>query len=158
MLCAGIASGLTLGLLSLDTTKLEIKAMIGNEQDREAASALLPFVKRHHFLLATLLLFNSLSNESLPIFLGDLVPNWLAIILSVSLVLVFGEVWPVNFLYVEFISLHVSLGHYHVIPDNPFCALHGSSSTGYGIFTEGSVVVSHDGPVPHRISYKPNSR
>jgi hypothetical protein len=92
VLCAGMASGLTLGLMSLDSTKLEIKSIVGTEEEKEAAAALLPLVKRHHHLLVTLLLFNSLANESLPIFLGDLVPNWLAIILSVFLVLIFGEV------------------------------------------------------------------
>ena len=93
VLCAGLASGLTLGLLSLDSTKLEIKCLVGTEDEKNAASALLPIVKQHHLLLVTLLLFNSMANESLPVFLGDLVPNWLAVILSVFLVLIFGEVF-----------------------------------------------------------------
>ena len=32
--------------------------------------------------------------QALPIFLGNLVPDWLAVILSVSLVLFFGEILP----------------------------------------------------------------
>jgi metal transporter CNNM len=66
--------------------------MVGNEEERIAAASLIPIVKRHHQLLVTLLLFNSLANESLPIILRDLVPSWLAILLSVFLVLIFGEV------------------------------------------------------------------
>ncbi|CAN0185304.1 unnamed protein product, partial [Hapterophycus canaliculatus] len=32
--------------------------------------------------------------KALPIFLGNLVPSWLAVILSVTLVLFFGEIFP----------------------------------------------------------------
>lgn len=94
VVCAGLAAGLTVGLLSLDITKLEIKMMIGTEKEKEAVYSLLPIVKRHHLLLVTLLLFNSIANETLPIFLGALVPNYVAVILSVTLVLIFGEIIP----------------------------------------------------------------
>ncbi|CAN0511166.1 unnamed protein product, partial [Ectocarpus sp. 8 AP-2014] len=66
----------------------------GTPEEQQQASRILPLVSRHHFLLVTLLLFNSLANEALPIFLGNLVPSWLAVILSVSLVLFFGEIFP----------------------------------------------------------------
>ena len=94
VLSAGLAAGLTMGLLSLDNTKLEIKAMIGTDEDRAYASALLPLIKKHHLLLVTLMLSNSLANEALPIFLGSLVPNYLAILVSVVLVLICGEIVP----------------------------------------------------------------
>lgn len=94
VVCAGLAAGLTMGLVSLDVTKLEIKAMIGTPQEKLAAQSILPIVKRHHLLLVTLLLFNSIANESLPIFLGALVPNYIAIIISVTLILLFGEIIP----------------------------------------------------------------
>ncbi len=94
VICAGLAAGLTIGLLSLDVTKLEIKSMTGNRNEKKAALLVLPIVKQHHLLLVTLLLFNSLANETLPIFLGALVPNYVAIILSVTLVLFFGEIIP----------------------------------------------------------------
>jgi metal transporter CNNM len=94
VICAGIAAGLTVGLLSLDETKLEIKVMIGTEEEKIAAVAILPIIRQHHLLLVTLLLFNSLANETLPIFLGTLVPNYLAVIISVTLVLIFGEIIP----------------------------------------------------------------
>jgi metal transporter CNNM len=61
------------GLLSLDITKLEIKSITGSEREKAAAIAVLPIVQQHHLLLVTLLLFNSLANETLPIFLGALV-------------------------------------------------------------------------------------
>ena len=65
VICAGLASGLTLGLLSLDATKLEIKALTGTEEEGAAAVSLLPIVQRHHQLLVTLLLFNSIANGKL---------------------------------------------------------------------------------------------
>lgn len=94
VLCGGLAAGLTVGLLSFDVTKLEVKLMIGSNEEKKAAEAIIPIVKRHHLLLVTLLLFNSIANETLPIFLGTLVPNYIAVIISVTLVLVFGEIIP----------------------------------------------------------------
>ena len=91
---AAIASGLTIGLMALDKTKLEIRSMIGTETDRANAASILPLVKQHHLLLVTLMLYNSLANESLPIFLGSLVPNYLAVLISVVLVLICGEIVP----------------------------------------------------------------
>jgi len=61
------------GLLSLDITKLEIKSITGTDREKSAAVCVLPIIKQHHLLLVTLLLFNSLANETLPIFLGALV-------------------------------------------------------------------------------------
>ena len=95
--CAGLAAGLTMGLLSLDATKLEIKARVGTEEEKRDAETVLPVVKQHHLLLVTLLLFNSIANETLPIFLGELVPNYLAILLAVFLILIFGEILPSAF-------------------------------------------------------------
>lgn len=94
VVCAGLAAGLTMGLLSFDVTKLEIKTMTGTNEEKSAAAAILPIVKQHHLLLVTLLLFNSIANETLPIFLGALVPNYLAVIISVFLILIFGEILP----------------------------------------------------------------
>ncbi|CAM9550249.1 unnamed protein product, partial [Scytosiphon promiscuus] len=92
--CAGLAAGLTMGLLSIEPLEMAIKQRSGTVEEKRQASRILPLVSRHHFLLVTLLLFNSLANEALPIFLGNLVPSWLAVILSVTLVLFFGEIFP----------------------------------------------------------------
>ncbi|CAE8622795.1 unnamed protein product, partial [Polarella glacialis] len=48
----------------------------------------------HHYLLVTLLVVNAMANEALPVFLGHLVPAWVAVLISVSFVLVFGEIIP----------------------------------------------------------------
>ena len=51
-------------------------------------------IENHHLLLVTLLLANSASMESLPLMLNKMVSEFIAIIISVTLVLVFGEVVP----------------------------------------------------------------
>ncbi|CAJ1366256.1 unnamed protein product, partial [Effrenium voratum] len=47
-----------------------------------------------HYLLVTLLLLNATANEALPLFLNRLVPSWMACIISVTVVLGFGEIIP----------------------------------------------------------------
>ena len=49
-------------------------------------------MKNQHLLLCTLLIGNSLAMEALPIFLDTLVPPYVAILISVTLILAFGEV------------------------------------------------------------------
>jgi CBS domain containing-hemolysin-like protein len=92
---AALAAGLTLGLLGLDPLMLLIKQRAGETpEERQMATDLLPIVKQHHLLLVTLLLMNASSNEALPIFLEALVPSSVAVLLSVTLVLFFGEIIP----------------------------------------------------------------
>ncbi|XP_052189082.1 DUF21 domain-containing protein At1g47330 isoform X2 [Diospyros lotus] len=91
---AGMMAGLTLGLMSLGLVDLEVLMKSGRPQDRIHASKIFPVVKNQHLLLCTLLIGNSLAMESLPIFLDKLVPPWLAILVSVTLILMFGEILP----------------------------------------------------------------
>ncbi|PSS31340.1 DUF21 domain-containing protein [Actinidia chinensis var. chinensis] len=91
---AGLMAGLTLGLMSLGLVDLEVLMKSGRPQDRIHASKIFPVVKNQHLLLCTLLIGNSLAMESLPIFLDKLVPPWAAILISVTLILMFGEIMP----------------------------------------------------------------
>ncbi|XP_028757720.1 DUF21 domain-containing protein At1g47330 [Neltuma alba] len=91
---AGLMAGLTLGLMSLGIVDLEVLIKSGRPQDRAHAAKIFPVVKNQHLLLCTLLIGNSLAMEALPIFLDALVPPWAAILLSVTLILVFGEIMP----------------------------------------------------------------
>eukprot|EP00968_Pinguiococcus_pyrenoidosus_P021851 scaffold2933_cov245-Pinguiococcus_pyrenoidosus.AAC.4 len=65
---------------------------VENPRKRKAAQCCKP--SRHHFILVCFLLFNSMATEALPLFLHQLLPGYLALLLSVSLVLVFGEIIP----------------------------------------------------------------
>lgn len=91
---AGLMAGLTLGLMSLSLVDLEVLIKSGRPQDRKYAAKIFPVVKNQHLLLCTLLIGNALAMESLPLFLDELVAPWAAILLSVTLILMFGEILP----------------------------------------------------------------
>ncbi|KAJ6321168.1 hypothetical protein OIU77_011300 [Salix suchowensis] len=94
VLFAGIMSGLTLGLMSLGLVDLEILQRSGTSTEKKQAAAILPVVQKQHQLLVTLLLCNAVAMEALPIYLDKLFNQYVAIILSVTFVLAFGEVIP----------------------------------------------------------------
>lgn len=87
-------SGLTVGYSSISPLQLEIKLENGTPEEIEAAKRILPILERKHLMLATLLLSNALAMESLPIFLDAIMPASLAILISTTVVLIFGEVLP----------------------------------------------------------------
>eukprot|EP00743_Colponemidia_sp_Colp-15_P011070 GILK01012298.1.p1 GENE.GILK01012298.1~~GILK01012298.1.p1 ORF type:complete len:573 (-),score=81.24 GILK01012298.1:151-1869(-) len=89
-----ITSGLLTGILSQDPLKLAILEMEGTETEKRHARAVLPFVRRHHLFIVTVILANAMVMESLPIFLENLVPEYVAVILSTTIVLFFGEIIP----------------------------------------------------------------
>ncbi|KAL8515380.1 hypothetical protein ACS0TY_014183 [Phlomoides rotata] len=94
VLFAGIMSGLTLGLMSLGQVDLEILRRSGSPSEKKQAAAILPVVQKQHQLLVTLLLCNAAAMEALPLYLDKIFNQYLAIILSVTFVLFFGEVIP----------------------------------------------------------------
>ncbi|KAJ9537969.1 hypothetical protein OSB04_030702 [Centaurea solstitialis] len=108
VLFAGLMSGLTLGLMSMSLVDLEVLAKSGTPKDRKyaghsyitttnslsLAEKVLPVVKRQHLLLCTLLLCNAAAMEALPIFLDGVVSALGAILISVTLILLFGEIIP----------------------------------------------------------------
>ncbi|KAF6139744.1 hypothetical protein GIB67_042822 [Kingdonia uniflora] len=91
---AGMMSGLTLGLMSMSLVDLEVLAKSGTPTDRKHAAKILPVVKKQHLLLCTLLICNAAAMEALPIFLDSLVTAWGAVLISVTLILLFGEIIP----------------------------------------------------------------
>ncbi|GIL60817.1 hypothetical protein Vafri_15336 [Volvox africanus] len=94
VLMAGLMSGLTLGLMSLDTVELEVLKRSGTPEERACAIKIMPVIKHQHFLLVTLLLCNAAATEALPLFIDRLADPVTAVILSVSVVLIFGEIIP----------------------------------------------------------------
>jgi len=94
VLFSGMMSGLTLGLMSLSTMDLEVLSQSGTPQDRKHAAKIMPVVKKQHLLLCTLLISNALAMEALPIFLDSLLTALGAVLISVTLILLFGEIIP----------------------------------------------------------------
>ncbi|KAF9618363.1 hypothetical protein IFM89_000998 [Coptis chinensis] len=94
VLFAGIMSGLTLGLMSLGLVDLEILQRSGTCTEKKQAAAIVPVVRKQHQLLVTLLLCNACAMEALPICLDKIFHPFVAVLLSVTFVLAFGEVIP----------------------------------------------------------------
>ncbi|XP_060601347.1 uncharacterized protein LOC132754699 [Ruditapes philippinarum] len=94
VLAAGLMSGLTMGLLSLDMMTLKVLKDGGTPSEKKHAQRIIPIVKRHHLLLVTLLLGNAAAVEAMPIFLDRISDPVTAILVSVTAVLIFGEVIP----------------------------------------------------------------
>ena len=97
VLVAGLMSGLTMGLLSLDVTSLTVLSTGGHPHEQKHARKILPLLRRHHLLLVTLLLANAAAVESMPLFLDKVSNPVTAIVVSVTAVLLFGEVVPQAF-------------------------------------------------------------
>lgn len=90
-----LMSSMFLGFMTLDPLDLRIKIRASmDSEERENAARLLPLVEDHHRLLVTLLLTDAVFYETMPIFLDNLFPSWLAILLSVTVLLVVGEIIP----------------------------------------------------------------
>lgn len=87
-------AGCTLGVVSLDPAKLKRKQLEGSEHEKRQAAMILPVLASHHHLLVTLLLCNAAANEALPIFMNYLVDEQTSILISITCVLVFGEILP----------------------------------------------------------------
>lgn len=87
---AGFCSGNTVGLLSIDPLELEIRTRTGTQKEKIQAEAILSVVHNHHLLLVTLLLYNAIAMESLPLVIHTLVPAWAAILISTIFVLIVG--------------------------------------------------------------------
>lgn len=87
-------SGLTVGYLSIDDLVLELRSSNGTDEEKSYAAKVLPILAQRHWLLVTLLLMNAFAMEALPLYLDKVVPEYLAVIISVTLVLFFGEVIP----------------------------------------------------------------
>ncbi|XP_053992246.1 uncharacterized protein LOC128883669 isoform X2 [Hylaeus volcanicus] len=94
VLFSGVVSGLTLGFMSVSEDALCKYYKTASLVDKFFIYDILLIKRNHHKLLVTLLLCNSIALEALPIFLDRLMRSWIAVFLSVTVVLIFGEIIP----------------------------------------------------------------
>jgi metal transporter CNNM len=95
VVCAAICAGLIMGILSLDELQLHIKLRAGSDpEEQKYAQKLLPLVQQRHLVLVSLLLLNFLADEFLPLCLDDFFPTWMAVVVSVVLVVFVSEIIP----------------------------------------------------------------
>ncbi|ORX44594.1 DUF21-domain-containing protein [Hesseltinella vesiculosa] len=92
----GVFAGLTLGLMGLDETNLQVLLETGTDSEKANAKKVMSLLNRgRHWVLVTLLLSNVVVNETLPIILHDVTGGgWQAVVLSTALIVIFGEVIP----------------------------------------------------------------
>lgn len=95
LLIAAVCAGLILGIMSLDELYLHIKARAAVSSEEQAyAKKVLPLVQQRHLVLVSLLLLNFAADEALPLFLDQMFPPWMAVIISVILVVFVSEIIP----------------------------------------------------------------
>lgn len=93
LLLSGIFSGLTLGLMSLDPYELKRKISVGDKR----AKKIYEVRKNGNLLLVTLLLGNMSVITATSIFLGTLLPGFIAGLVATFLITIFGEIIPQAF-------------------------------------------------------------
>lgn len=91
---SALFSGLTLGLLSLDLVALKVLESAGDEKEKEYAKKIIPVRTNGNLLLCTLLLGNTIVNNGVSILLADLTSGVIGLVISVTLVLICGEILP----------------------------------------------------------------
>ncbi|KAI8978062.1 hypothetical protein BDB01DRAFT_852600 [Pilobolus umbonatus] len=95
VLISGVVAGLSLGLMSLDATNLAILQIAGTPQQKLYATRILPIRKNGHILLSTLLLTNTVLNETLPILFDRIFSTgFISILASTVLLVLFSEIIP----------------------------------------------------------------
>ncbi|TPX53471.1 hypothetical protein SeMB42_g00750 [Synchytrium endobioticum] len=95
VLLGGVFSGLTIGLMSLDSTNMAILIRSGTEIEKRWVARIQPIRQNTHLLLVTLLLSNTIVNETLPVLFHYV--DWdgyQAVLISTALIVVFGEIIP----------------------------------------------------------------
>ena len=91
---SALFSGLTLGLMGLDPTGLEIVMNGDNAELKKAAEHIYPIRKNGNRLLCTLLLGNVAVNALLSILMADVAGGLAGFLVSTAVIVIFGEILP----------------------------------------------------------------
>lgn len=94
IMMSGLFSGLTLGLMSLDVSGLEIVIKGGSAQDAKNAKKIAPIRENGNLLLCTLLMGNVAVNAALSIVMADMSNGLVGFFVSTFVIVIFGEIIP----------------------------------------------------------------
>lgn len=93
-LLAGMMAGLILCTFSLDANRLRGLAQGNNAKDAKKAEQLLKILNEPHWVLITLLIWNDIALETMPLLLDAMLNPVVAVVVSVLVTLVFCEIIP----------------------------------------------------------------
>ncbi|GET91646.1 hypothetical protein, conserved [Leishmania tarentolae] len=91
---AGLMSGLIISVFSLDKNRLKVLAQRSDTVEGRRARRLLLVLHNPHWILVTLVVVDSAATEMLPLLFNVLLSPVEAVIMSVILLVVFGEIIP----------------------------------------------------------------
>jgi metal transporter CNNM len=91
---SALVAGLTLGLMSLDTTGLEIVMNGDDEKNARYARRILPVRKEGNQLLCTLVFCNIAVNALFSIIMADKTGGIIGLVSSTFIIVIFGEIIP----------------------------------------------------------------
>lgn len=97
VLLGGSFAGLTIAFMGQDETYLQVLRLSSEDatDKKDAARVLRLLQKGKHWVLVTLLLSNTITNETLPIMLDRSIGGgWPAVLSSTALIVIFGEIVP----------------------------------------------------------------
>lgn len=94
VLFAGAMSGLNIAFYSVTRTDLEVVKRSCNKEAVTAANCVEELQSDRHLMLVSLLVCNAAAMEALPVLLDDLMSPVAAVLLSLTAVLLFGEIIP----------------------------------------------------------------
>jgi hypothetical protein len=96
VMVAGLMAGLTLSFFAQDPSRLEAMLKVDSmpRKKRGRIKTLLNLLAHKHRLLISLIVINMVMDETLPVLLDQLVPTGMSIILSVTAIVIFGEILP----------------------------------------------------------------
>jgi metal transporter CNNM len=92
--CSAFCSGLTLGLMGLDLTMLQVILESGSEIDKKRAAKITPLRSTGNRLLCVLLITNTAVNAGLAIVMAGFTGGFEGFVLSTLLIMIFGEITP----------------------------------------------------------------
>jgi Cyclin M transmembrane N-terminal domain len=95
VLVGSLSTAIHVGLLSLDPLLLVVKSRTSKSaMEKRRIETLLAIIKQKHQLAVTLVVTSCLAAEAMPVFLQRLVHDFVAILVSATLVILFGEILP----------------------------------------------------------------
>jgi ankyrin repeat/SOCS box protein 13/metal transporter CNNM len=94
VLLSALCSGLAIGTFSLNLVRLKVQARTAFEPKRSRAKRVIPLLDHSHLTLVTLLVTNTCFITVLPVLLEEIFGPLIALIISVTALLFFGDVLP----------------------------------------------------------------